>query len=69
MYILEPATACSAFCQRLIARLRKEPGGTEDTKGKLLSTGYLQALEVLTEIRRKSGSKEKTGCCSGGGCR
>lgn len=42
-------------------------GGTE---GKLLSTGYLQALEVGAEIIGKSGRKEKTGAVAvEGGCR
>lgn len=56
MYILEPDTACSAFYQVVIAGIRKDPGGAE---GKLLSTGYLQALEVGAEITGKLGKKEK----------
>lgn len=64
MYILEPDTACSAFCQVVIAGIRKEPGGTE---GKLLSTGYLQALEVGAEITGKLRKKEnKRDSCGGG---
>lgn len=58
-YILQPATARGASCQLVIAQVRRDPGGVEDTEGKLLSTGYLQALEVGGDIIVKKRKQKK----------